>query len=114
MNPADDLDSSSSDLSRDIEGLKERCFSGFHAGVSRLDEDIQRSESTSSSRGLNFIGYNRIANLLEVGICEDEADITLNVRKELLILRKFGDHHSDCATDHGILPHENNSFAAKS
>ena len=47
--------------------------------TSRRDKDIGRSKSACTSRRCHFFGENDLANLVEVGVGENEANVTLDV-----------------------------------
>jgi len=110
----DDFDSTSCDLCRDTESLEERCLTRLHTGVSSWDEDVVGGEGTGSGRGSDLVGEDKVSDLLQVSLGEDETDVALDMREELLELRVVGQSTTKGTSDHGVLAHQYDSLSSES
>lgn len=70
-----DFNGTTGDLGGDTESLEERGLSGLHTSVSSGDEDIERSDGTSTGRGGDAVGENLLTGVLKVGVGEDETNV---------------------------------------
>jgi len=133
-----DLNGTTGNLGGDTESLEERGLSGLHTSVSSGDEDIERGDGTSTGGGGDAVGENLLTGVLEVGVGEDETDVTwerialvgrtrdqcafaqaaceltLDVRKETLVLGGISDEALESTADHGVLAHQDNGFTTES
>lgn len=74
---ADNFNGTTSNLGGNTEGLEERSLVWWHTSVSSWNENIQGSNGTSTSRGRDSVLDDLLADLLQVLVGEDEADIAL-------------------------------------
>jgi hypothetical protein len=128
-----DFNGTTGDLGGDTEGLEERGLAGLHTSVSSGDEDIERSDGTGTGRGGDAVDENLLTGLLKVGVGEDETNVawerialvrriwdrgacklTLDVRKETLVLRGISDEALERTADHGVLAHQDNGITTES
>lgn len=70
-----DFNGTTRNLGGDAQSLEEGCLIGRHAGVASGNEDIERREGTSTSRGSDSVGKDRGPNFLQVLVGEDKADV---------------------------------------
>jgi hypothetical protein len=82
-------------LGWDTESLEERGLSGFHTSVTSGDVDIGRSNGTSTSGSSDLVGKNLVTDFFKIAVGENETDISLDERKETLILWGLGDEALD-------------------
>ena len=85
-----DFDGTTSDLGGDTESLEERSLTRLHTGVASRDPDIGGSDGTGTGWGGNLVVKDLVTDGLEVAVGEDEADVALDVRQELLVLGGIG------------------------
>jgi hypothetical protein len=128
-----DFNGTTGDLGGDTESLEERGLAGLHTSVSSGDEDIERSDGTGTGRGGDAVGENLLTGVLKVGVGEDETNVawerivlvrrisgrsacrlTLDVRKETLVLRGISDEALESTADHGVLAHQDNGITTES
>jgi hypothetical protein len=128
-----DFNGTTGDLGGDTESLEERGLAGLHTSVSSGDEDIERSDGTGTGRGGDAVDENLLTGLLKVGVGEDETNVawerialvrrimdrgacklTLDVRKETLVLRGISDEALERTADHGVLAHQDNGITTES
>jgi hypothetical protein len=98
--------------------------------VSGGDVDIARSDGTGTGGGGDTVGEDLVADLLEVGVGEDETDVaymlsmprsavagegrrTPDVGHQTLVLGRVGDETLQSTADHGVLAHEDNTVGAE-
>lgn len=113
LDVVDDLDGSSGNLGGDLQGLEERGLTGLHTGVTGGDEDVVGSDGTGSGGGGDLVGDDDLSDVLQVTRGEDETDVTLDERQELLELRVVDDDSSEGSSDHGVLAHEDDTLASE-
>jgi len=113
LNIGNDFNRTSSNLGGDTKSLEERSLSGFHTGVSTWNVDIVGSDGTGSSGGGDDVGNNDFSDILQITGSENETDVSLDVREELLELRVFGEDDSETSSDHGVFTHENDTFSSE-
>ena len=82
----DNFNGTTGNLGGDTKSLEERGLTGFHTSVTGRDFDINGSDGTSTSGGSNTVGENLLTDILEVIVGEDETNVTLDERKETLVL----------------------------
>jgi hypothetical protein len=92
-----DFDGTTGNLGRDTEGLEEGGLAGLHTSVASRDVHISRGDGTSTSGRSNTVGEDLVASCLEVRVCEDEADVALDVREKTLVLGILVDEPLECA-----------------
>lgn len=63
-------------LGGDTESLEERGLSGLHTSVTSGDENIGGGNGTGTGGGGDAVGENLLTGVLEVGVGEDETDVT--------------------------------------
>jgi len=107
------FDGTTSNLGWNTKSLEERGLSGFHTSVSCGNVDIGGSNGSSSGGSSNLVGENLVADSLELGVGEDEADIALDVREETLIFWIIADEAFDSTTNHGVLSHQYDTLSAE-
>lgn len=110
----DNFNGTTSNLRGDTEGLEEGGLAGFHTSVTGRNGDIEGSEGTSTSGGGDLVSGDKVADLLEVGGGEDEADVAPDVGKQLLELGVLGEDRTKRTADHGVLAHHDDSLATES
>lgn len=113
LHVADDFDRTTRNLRRDTEGLEERGLAGFHTGVSSGDNNVDRGERTSTSGGGDLVRSDDSADLLEITVREDKADVALDVGEQALELGVLGEDGAERTSDHGVLAHENDTLATE-
>jgi len=86
-----------------------------HEGDERTSghPDISGGKGTSLSRGGHTVGQDLLLDVLEVTVGEDETNVTLDERLELLVLGVLGDEALKGTTDHGVLSHQNGRLATE-
>lgn len=113
MNVGNNFNCSTGNLGGDVKSLEERGLSGFHTSVSTGYPNIVRSPSSSLGGGSDLVGEDDIPDLLEGRAGEDESYVSLDVGKEPLELGVLREDKTDGPSDHGVLSHENLSFASE-
>lgn len=114
LNIVDDFDGTSSNLGGDTKSLEERGLSWLHTGVTTWDVDVGGGESTSSGGSSDLVGDDDFSDILQVTGGEDKSDVSLDVWEELLELRVLRQDDSETSSDHGVLAHEDDTFASES
>merc|ERR1719242_930707 len=109
----DDFNCTLGNLGWDLESLEEGSLLGTHAGVLCRDGDINRSNGTSLGGSLLLVGQKKISNNGELLLGEDESNVHLDVRQQLLELWVLLDLSSDDLPHHGVLAHEDDSLASE-
>lgn len=94
-----DFDGTTGNLGWDTESLEERGLSGFHTSVTSWDVDIERSDGTGTGRSSDLVGENLVTDGLEVGVGEDETNVTLDEWQKTLVLGGVGEETLDGTTD---------------
>lgn len=94
-----DFDGTTGNLGRNTKGLEERRLTGLHTGVVSLDDDIVGSDGTGTSRSSNTVADDLLADLLEVGVGENETDVLLDEGKNGLILGVVRDETLESTAD---------------
>ena len=115
--------------------MEERRLLGSQACVLSRDDDIARSSTASPSRGLDLVLQQRLADVSEVFLRENEPNVALDVRQQpgtqngsiLRILDSLSEVKAlpfesgvvlqmalDGLANHGVLSHEHNSFLTES
>ncbi|CAO0795535.1 unnamed protein product [Mucor circinelloides] len=109
----DNFNGTTSNLGGDTESLEERGLSWFHTSVTTGNDNISRSNGTSTSRSSNTVGDDLFTDILEVTVGENETNVTLNKVKKLLEFGTLTNHTLQGTTNHGVLTHKNNSFTTE-
>jgi hypothetical protein len=86
-----DLNGTTGNLGGDTKSLEERGLAGLHAGVSGGDVDITRGDGTGTGRGGDTVVEDEGADVLEVLVGENEANVALDEGKETLVLGVLSD-----------------------
>jgi hypothetical protein len=94
-----DLNGTTGNLGGDTKSLEERGLAGLHTSVSGGDVDIEGSDSTGTGRGSDTVVEDETADLLEVLVGEDEANVALDEGKETLVLGVLGDEALERTAD---------------
>jgi hypothetical protein len=113
LDVVDDLDGTTRDLGRDTERLEEGRLSGLHAGVAGRDEHVVGRDGAGTGRGGDLVRDDDLADVLEVTGREDEADVALDEREDLLELGELAEEATDGAAHHRVLAHEDDTLAAE-
>merc|ERR1719251_305405 len=109
----DDLNGTLGNLGGDLQSLEEAGLLGTHAGVLGGDGDIHGGNSSGLSGGGLLVGQKEIPDGGQLLVGEDEADVHLDVGKQLL---KFGvllQLAPDDLPHHGVLAHEDHGLASQ-
>jgi hypothetical protein len=109
-----DFDRTTGNLGGDLESLEERGLSGFHTSVTSGHSDVYGGNGTSTGRGLDLVGDNDLAHILEVTRGEDEANVALNVGEETFVLWVLGEDVAQSTADHGVFAHQDDTLATES
>lgn len=133
-----DFNGTTGDLGGNTESLEERGLSGLHTSVTSGDEDVGGGNGTGTGRGSDAVGENLLTGVLKVGVGEDETNVTcrrsvsvariscvcaiapvackltLDVRKETLVLGGLADEALESTADHGVLAHQDNGVTTES
>ena len=94
-----DFNGTTGNLGGDTEGLEEGGLAGFHAGVSGGDPDVDGGDGTGTSGGGNSVVEDLVADLLEVGVGEDEADVASDEGEEALVVGEVSDEGTKSTSD---------------
>lgn len=86
-----DFNGTTGNLGGDTESLEERGLAGFHTSVASRNPHIGGSDGTSTSGGGDLVVENLVTDGLQVGVGEDETDVTLDEGQETLVLGGIGD-----------------------
>jgi hypothetical protein len=108
-----DFNGTTSNLGWDTESLEERGLSWFHTSVTGWDEDIIRSNGTSSGGSSDLVLENLVTDGLEIVVGEDESDVALDVWEETFILWGVCDETLNGTTNHGVLSHQDDTLSAE-
>merc|ERR1719251_157078 len=109
----DNLNCTLGNLGGDLQSLEEAGLLRTHAGVLGGDGDIHRGNSSSLGGGGLLVGQKEIPDGGQLLVGEDEADVHLDVGKQLL---KFGvllQLAPDDLPHHGVLAHEDHGLASQ-
>lgn len=101
------LNGTSGNLGWDTESLEEGGLSGLHTGVAGLDNDVGGGVGTGTGGSGNSVRQDQVTDVLEVTGCENETNVSLDERSQLLELRLLRDDQSESTSDHRVLSHEN-------
>lgn len=125
------FDRTTGNLGWDTKSLEERSLSGLHAGVTSWDEDVIWCDSASSGWGGNLVGKDLVADILQVGVGEDESNVALDEWKKALPLWRVTNEPLDGTANlenclaviymvllsqlsyHGVLSHQDNTLSAE-
>jgi hypothetical protein len=93
--------------------LEERGLGGIQASVARGDNDINWSNQPNTSRSTNLVLGHLLADLLEVSLGEDEADVADEQVHERVegVVPSLVSVGLDAAPDERVLPHEHHGVA---
>ena len=94
-----DFDGTTGDLCGDTESLEEGRLAGFHARVAGGDPHVDGGDGTSTGWSGDLIGKNLVADILELAVGEDEANVAPDVRDETLVLGMLGLERFEGTTD---------------
>jgi len=108
-----DLDLTLVDLSGNAESLEEGSLSGLHTSGTSRDNNVVGSNNTNLGRGTNLQRSDEVADLSEITLGEDETNVAVEVREEVLDLGVLVEVVMDRTTNHGLLAHEKNSLATE-
>merc|ERR550519_648308 len=106
MNVRHNLNGTLGNFSGDVKSLEEGSLLGSHAGVLCLNHHIDRSDSSGSRGGSNLVFKELISDSNGILLGEDEAHVSLNVRKQLLKVWVVGNVRPKGFAHHRILAHE--------
>lgn len=104
-----DLNSTTGDLGGDTESLEERGLAGLHAGVASGDPHISGGDGTSTGGSRDTVVEDLVADILEVAVGEDEADVAADEGEETLPLRSLRDEGAQSTADLERRPRSDNS-----
>lgn len=114
LNVRDDFNGTTGNLGGDTKGLEERGLSGLHTSVTGRNVDVVGGKGTGTGGGGDLVRDDDLSDVLEVTRGEDETNVSLDERHELLELGELGEDGSDSTSDHGVLAHKNNTLATES
>ena len=109
----DDFNRTTGDLGGDVQGLEEGGLARLHTGVTGGNDNVLGRERTGTRGRSDLVGNDRLADFLEVLAGEDEADVALDVGEETLELRVLGEDRAECAANHGVLAHQDDTLATE-
>merc|ERR1719443_1952923 len=109
----DDFNCTLSNLGWDGESLEEGSLLRTHTCVLGGDGDINGSNGTSLGRSLLLVGQEKISDLGQLHLGEDEPDVHLDVRKQLLKIWVLVQLSSDDLPHHRVLAHEDDGLASE-
>ncbi|KAB8596072.1 hypothetical protein FH972_025783 [Carpinus fangiana] len=94
-----DFNGTTGNLGGNTESLEERGLAGLHASVAGRDEDIAGGDGTGTGGRSDAVGQDLLADLLELAVGEDEADVALDVRKKRSVLGGVTDEALESTAD---------------
>lgn len=109
----DNLDGTSGNLGWNTESLEERGLRWVHSGVSGLDEDIERGESTCTGWGSDGVVDNLLSDVLEVTVGEDETHVSSDQGDQSLELWDIANEASESSSDHGVLSEKDDGLTTE-
>jgi len=109
----ENLDLTLADLSTDVKSLKEGGLSGLETSGTSRNDDIVGGDGASLGGGTDLEGGHELTDLAEISIGEDETDVAIEVREEVLAGRVLVDVLTDGLAHHGLLTHEKDGLATK-
>lgn len=109
----DNFNGTTGNLGGDTESLEEGGLTGLHTSVTTGDPDIIGSDGTGLGGSGDTVGEDLLLDVLEVTVGEDETDVALDERLELLELRVLGDEALEGTANHGVLTHQHGSLATE-
>lgn len=112
-NVVDDFDCSLGDLGRDGQGLEERGLLGSQTGVLGWDGDQQGGDGAGTSWGTDLRFDELLTDLGQISLGENESNVSLDVREELLQLGVVLQMATDGLTHHRVLSHQHDSGSAQ-
>jgi len=112
-NRGKDFNLTLADLGTDVKSLKEGSLSGLETSGTSRNNDIVGSDGARLGGGTNLKGGNKITDLTQIVVGEDETDVAIKVRKKVLTGRILVDMLTDGLTHHGLLTHKKNSLTTK-
>lgn len=102
LDVSDDLNGTLGNLGGDVEGLEEGGLGGLETSVLGGDGDVEGGDGTSASGGGLLVVDEDLLDVVEVGVGEDEADVTLDVLHEVSEGGHGGDERAHNLADHGL------------
>src|SRR5579871_4201791 len=110
-----DFNCTTSNFGWDTKGLEEGSFARFHTSIASFNVDIKRSNGSGSGRSSNPIAQDLFPSFLQITICEDKADIALDMRKKAFNFEEaaFRNESLYGATNHCILAHQHNAITSE-
>merc|ERR1719205_312148 len=108
----DDLNCTLGNLGGDLQSLEEAGLLRTHAGVLGGDGDIHRCNSSSLSGGGLLVGQQEVPDGGQLLVGEDEANVHLDVREQLLKVGVLLQLAPDDLPHHGVLAHEDHGLAS--
>ncbi len=109
----DDFNRTLGDLGLNGEGLEERGLGGILTSRTSRDNHIARGNGASLGGGFDLVGANLGSDIGQIGIGEEETNVTLDVGKKGLKASVLGQMLTNALPDHGVLTHEQNSAVAE-
>lgn len=94
--------------------LEEGCLGGIKTGVDGGDEHVQGSNGTGTSGGSDSVCSDLFSDFLQFLVCEDKADISLDVGQETFVIGEFVEKPTDRTTDHRVFAEENDCVSTES
>jgi hypothetical protein len=94
--------------------LKEGGLRGVKTSVNGRDEHVQGGNGTGTSGGSDPVCRDFLSDFLQFLVCEDEADVSLDVGQQTFVIGEFVEKPTDRTTNHGVLAEENDGVSTES
>ncbi|KAH3666860.1 hypothetical protein OGAPHI_003309 [Ogataea philodendri] len=113
LNVGGNFNGTSGNLGWNTQSLEERGLTWLHTGVTSWDVNVSWSNGTGSGWSGNLVVQDDVSDRLEVGVGEDETNITSDKWHQLVKVWVLGDESSKGSSNHGVLTHKDNSVLSK-